>query len=45
MSMDWAVLRILIRKDLYNFPGSGSPGSVSISYSSEHNKLNWKGKI
>ncbi len=35
--------------DPYNFPGSGSVpgflGSGSISYSNEHNKINWKGKF
>ncbi len=61
-----AVLRIRIRKDPYNFPGSrirdpfpgvvGSrirdpfpgvvgSGSRSVSYSNEHNKINWKGKL
>ncbi len=45
------MLWIQICKDPYNFPGSGLGsvpgclGSGSISYSNEHNKINWTGKF
>jgi hypothetical protein len=49
-----SVLRIRILSDPYHFPGSGSvPVSVPVgvldsgpvSFSNEHNKINWKGNF